>query len=1624
SAGDFIYSTQTLYIYAESGTTPNCTDENTFVVTIDITPSIDNPGPQIACGSLDLPTISGSNLTGNAAYFDQSQANNGNEITGPITSSMTVWIYDETVSGCSDEVSFMVTIDTIPMVNCPADTSFCIDHGMVDISMLNPAANPSGGTFSGNGVTGNDFDPASAGVGVHEVTYVFTDGNGCTDSCTFEIEVFDLPVVDCPADVEDVFVGSDPFTLTGAAPSGGAYSGPGVSGGEFDPSAAGVGTHIITYTFEDSNGCQNTCTFEIEVVPTPPVTCPSSFEICLNAEPVELTGADPAGGNYSGPGVEDNEFNPTAAGVGVHIIVYTAPSSDTCSFEIEVLALPMLVCPVDTSFCIDNGLVDLSELGATPVGGTFTGDGVSGNDFDPSVSGSGIHSITYTYTDGNGCTDSCTFEIEVFDLPVLTCPSDQEICIDEDSLDLTGLGIDPSGGSFSGAGVSGTEFSPSTAGVGTHTITYTYTDGNGCTNTCTFEVEVFDLPVVNCPADQEYCLDDDAVDLTELGADPAGGSFSGAGVSGTEFSPSAAGVGTHTITYTYTDGNGCINTCTFEVEVFDLAVVNCPADQQYCIDDDPVDLTMLGADPTGGTFSGDGVSGDDFNPSVAGVGIHTITYTYTDGNGCENSCSFEITVNGLPVVNCPADIAVCENADPFVLEGASPEGGTYSGPGVTGGEFDAGIAGLGAHMITYIYTDGNGCEASCSFVIEVIEDTEAPSLTCPPAQIIDAEGSCAVQIPDFTGLAIVSDNCSEEENITVNQIPAPGLTAITETINIFIIATDEAGNSVNCSFLLMLENFGEIPTLDCGDGLVELNNDPGECGAEVELEIEFVEDCEGGQEVVNSFTNGGLNADAFYPVGTTIVEFVLLDNGDTLSQCSVTVLIEDNEAPQITCPADVTIDTDTGECFATYSPALATAIDNCGIASIENNAPSTFSLSHTVVVHTATDENGNTANCDQVVTVEDNELPQITCPTDVTVDTDTGECFATYSPVIGTATDNCGIATIANNAPATFPVGNTIVVHTATDVNGNLANCDQVVSVEDNEAPVANCPSDVTISMNPGSCFGSYSAPSFMVSDNCGVENISNDAPGSFPPGNTTISYQIEDVNGNITSCQQIVTVIDTENPSISCPQDVMVEVAAGVMEIFVDIPEATAEDNCSIASIDNDFNGGADASGIYPLGTTSIVFTATDGSGNTANCTFTVTVIEEDGDLEEFFLSGNISTIFGVNISDVEVNMTGDQMGADTSDMDGNYSIQVTEGSSVNLTPEKNSDWLNGVTTFDLVLIQQSILLVEPITSPYLIIASDANADGMKSTFDMVLLSNLIVGNLTEIVGNTSWRFIPADYEFDEPFDLSAQNWPEFISLSNVSGDLDSLDFIAIKTGDVSGDAGTGSRIVYDEKELILQWKRTDNDELAAVIRPSGKVSATGYQMEFNFPTYAIEEFDVVLEYSDLMNLSENNYFIDRDRGILRINWWNGLGQEMDAQSELFRIHLRPANGIDGNPALLELVDRGGLWYSEWYDTESNIYRLRLHEKAQVEGEYVLHQNRPNPYRDHTTLLFELPDEMEVTLEILDVSGRLIRTTTLSGNRGMNQFHLEVSDLPSGVNYYRLITDEWNATRKMIKVE
>ncbi|WP_262733012.1 HYR domain-containing protein [Gaetbulibacter sp. NE] len=346
--------------------------------------------------------------------------------------------------------------------------------------------------------------------------------------------------------------------------------------------------------------------------------------------------------------------------------------------------------------------------------------------------------------------------------------------------------------------------------------------------------------------------------------------------------------------------------------------------------------------------------------------------------------------------------------------------------------------------------------------------------------------------------------------------------------------------------------------------------------------------------------------------GTTVVAWTYDDgNGNTSTQTQ-NVVIDDVTNPTINCPSNITTTNDAGLCSAIVTYAAPTGSDNCGSVTITQTAGlpsgSAFPVGTTTNTFEIEDTAGNTTSCSFTVTVNDNENPTIACPSDITVNAD-GNCEATSVTLISpTVNDNCSIDTITNNAPATFPLGNTTVTWTVTDLAGNSSQCTQIVTVNDVTPPTITCPGDITVNADTGLCTASgVNLGTPTVDDNCGV-GYSNDAPAIFPLGQTIVTWTATDGYSNSTTCTQIVTVVDNEAPNVICQSlSLQLNPTTGLATITANDIDNGSTDNCSIANMtlsQTTFD-------CNDIGTNTVTLTVTDGSGNSDSCTAMVTITD-----------------------------------------------------------------------------------------------------------------------------------------------------------------------------------------------------------------------------------------------------------------------------------------------------------------------------------------------------------------------------------------------------------------------------
>jgi hypothetical protein len=321
--------------------------------------------------------------------------------------------YDITYSVVTNGVCTSVNVQSVTVNAAPAVTFELVDSTCSGNAAISLVATPDGGTFSGAGVFGSSFDPALASIGSNTVTYAVTiAGETCLGVATQNIDVNPSPVVSLSGLVSTYCLASAPVQLIGT-PTLGTFSGPGVTGSTFDPATAGIGTHTISYQFD--NG---TCVGSSEVVVTVTDNISLSFNLpasaCTNDDPFVLS-STPSGAVYAGPGVFGQTFSPQIAGVGTHTV--TATYTTGACFATSTQTITVNPAPTATfSYSANGANVAFSNgsINATSYSWNF-GDGQTSAAVNPShtYTNNGSYTITLVASSASCGSDTFTVNIEL-----------------------------------------------------------------------------------------------------------------------------------------------------------------------------------------------------------------------------------------------------------------------------------------------------------------------------------------------------------------------------------------------------------------------------------------------------------------------------------------------------------------------------------------------------------------------------------------------------------------------------------------------------------------------------------------------------------------------------------------------------------------------------------------------------------------------------------------------------------------------------------------------------------------------------------------------------------------------------------------------------------------------------------------------------------------------------------------------------------------------------------------------------------------------------------------------------------------------------------------------------------
>lgn len=764
------------------------------------------------------------------------------------------------------------------------------------------------------------------------------------------------------------------------------------------------------------------------------------------------------------------------------------------------------------------------------------------------------------------------------------------------------------------------------------------------------------------------------------------------------------------------------------------------------------------------------------------------------------------------------------------------------------------------------------------------------------------------------------------------------------------------------------------------------------------------------------------------------------------------------------------------------------AQDNCSV-SISSTYSSDINMCGTGTIirtFTATDDGGLQTVCQQRITVINYDLfdlSDITWPLDYTTSDicqidllDPDDLAPPFNaPVLNEgpcdmtgATYEDMVFDFTNDDQACFKILRTWTVMDWCQINtqtGGLWTHIQVIKVMNNTGPVilplndlnecsfgADCDGltlDFEVNAEddcsgPGSLTWRYSID---LDNNSSFEFTSALITGSeilfdyfFPIGDHRILYQVWDQCGNITTEEQQVSIESCTPPSAKCihglstnlmPVDLDSDGTAdwGMVTIQAEMFDAGSDHPCGNEVTVSFSADPLDVTRVFDcedLGINEIEVWAVDENGLTDFCITTIdiqdnnSVCPPDNGLTGI-ISGNIRVPGAGKLGGAMVYLDGSQMPGTPSAENGYFVFPTMPlGGSYEVRPVRNDDAKNGVTTIDLVKIQKHLLGIELFTSPHQYIAADANNSQSVTAIDIVQLRKLILGYYDELPHNTSWRFINQTHIFPDAFNPWSTSWPETYKINDFVSSMNEVDFDAVKIGDINLSAqlsliNTPIQTRSDRRmnvEYHIMQQETNIYKVDIKLPDAGVINAIQFSFHWNNSQFQL------IDWKPGNSIREEEIRVPENRrdpvSIAAFNtegWSSSDGQLMTLWFEV----------RDNNPGLFKLYPKNNPTPAAAYvSEEEEPYGVEL-----IAHQQIAFYNRPNPFKDATTIYFESKMEETGLLNVYDVNGAQIYSRRVELTAGTQEFYVSRTDLPAaGIYVYEIKTIHQHETNRMIIVD
>jgi subtilisin-like proprotein convertase family protein len=639
------------------------------------------------------------------------------------------------------------------------------------------------------------------------------------------------------------------------------------------------------------------------------------------------------------------------------------------------------------------------------------------------------------------------------------------------------------------------------------------------------------------------------------------------------------------------------------------------------------------------------------------------------------------------------------------------------------------------------------------------------------------------------------------------------------------------------------------------------------------------------------------------------------------------------------------------------------------------------------------------------------------------------------------------------------------------DPNASTYRHTQVILIQNFKAPILSAHCQNRTFCSYGDCGGDIEYIK-LATDDCTVENelnwtwrvdldnngtwdgspkLTNNASGYYKNGIHRFAWIVEDGCGNETTCEELVTIKDCKKPTPLCITQLTTVVMNEVGMATICAKDFNLGQNCSNCNtgsydnctpkIDLKYSFSADLNdkcrtftcADIPNGESAMItldMWVTDNAGNQDFCTIYLEIQDNEADacpettvgslVYGFITDPGSKPMKGVKLNLIPnegvhlFNLTGNN---------GNYIFNnINPEENYNIKPQLQTDYLLGVSTLDLVMIQKHILGVKTFDEAYKYIAADVNKSKSITASDILKIRKAILGETSNFGSDdNAWTFVSNDaallnnpnilLEWKDNKDLSIQDYDKNINWLGVKfGDVNNSNNYAQSVGNLEPRSSEIVNLISENSD----FNKGEEVELKMDLDKTEKISGAQFTLNFDSDILEYQSYKVNDALLDESNVGIKNV----ENGRIAVSWVKPQNAVKDSKNLLCIKFVAKSNGkLNENVKLSDDIAR-----SEAYNSELEVMNVKLNFRNEMG--YTLYQNVPNPFRNETSISFDMPNTGLATLEFIDITGKIVKKIEGNYLKGMNTVNVKFDDKISGVIYYRLQSSDFTETRKMLRLK